>query len=59
MSRLDQSHPDYHEGYHHGITANVDDLRCGYETTPEYCAGYDAGHNARNIIRTLSQGGKK
>lgn len=56
---MDQTHPDYHEGFQHGITANVDDLRCGYETTPEYCAGYDAGHDFRNALQAKGEEGSR
>lgn len=42
-----QEMPDYHEGYQHGFAADLDNLRDGYSTTPEYCEGYDAGHRAR------------
>ena len=58
MSLIDQTHPDYHEGFHHGITANVDELRCGYETTPEYCAGYDAGYNVRAALNHIQGDGQ-
>jgi hypothetical protein len=50
VSAAVQQHPDYHEGWHVGLRGDLDALRNPYEKTPEYCAGYDAGHGVRQWL---------